>query len=99
MKASVIHKKEKTSSNSSKSNVFSKSNEKNEECSVFSWLKAKKFVSQNVVTQLFHREINLYPKQFLYSTRKFYQNITPNFTVTSVQKPPCVLRKFTPDGK
>ncbi|CAB4066981.1 DDX49 [Lepeophtheirus salmonis] len=29
----------------------------------------------------------------------FYTNVLPNFTVMNVDKPPCYLRKFTPDGK
>ena len=34
-----------------------------------------------------------------YLERSMYQSIFPNFTITHVDKPPCFLRKFTPDGK
>lgn len=32
-------------------------------------------------------------------TRNFYRHIFPNFTVVNVEKPPCFLRKFSPDGR
>ncbi|RWS25847.1 DET1-like protein, partial [Leptotrombidium deliense] len=35
----------------------------------------------------------------LHSCRNFYQNVFPNLTVVNIDKPPCFLRKFTPDGK
>ena len=33
------------------------------------------------------------------SSRRFYTNFHPNTTLVNVEKPPCFLRKFTPDGK
>lgn len=30
--------------------------------------------------------------------RQFYQTVFPNCTVVNVEKPPCFLRKFSPDG-
>ncbi|MPC16383.1 DET1 [Portunus trituberculatus] len=54
---------------------------------------------QNLVVRLFHREIHKSSHYQAHANRTFYQNITPNFTVTNVQKPPCFLRKFSPDGR
>ena len=31
--------------------------------------------------------------------RGFHLNIVPNYTLVNVEKPPCFLRKFSPDGK
>lgn len=54
---------------------------------------------QNLVIRLFHREIHKISHYQAHANRSFYQNINPNFTVTNVQKPPCFLRKFSPDGR
>nr|XP_053643092.1 DET1 homolog isoform X2 [Cherax quadricarinatus]XP_053643093.1 DET1 homolog isoform X2 [Cherax quadricarinatus]XP_053643094.1 DET1 homolog isoform X2 [Cherax quadricarinatus]XP_053643095.1 DET1 homolog isoform X2 [Cherax quadricarinatus]XP_053643096.1 DET1 homolog isoform X2 [Cherax quadricarinatus]XP_053643097.1 DET1 homolog isoform X2 [Cherax quadricarinatus] len=54
---------------------------------------------QNLVVRLFHREIHKQSHCQLHTDRFFYQNVSPNFTVTNVQKPPCFLRKFSPDGR
>ncbi|KAK3859733.1 hypothetical protein Pcinc_034172 [Petrolisthes cinctipes] len=54
---------------------------------------------QNLVVRLFHREIHKQSHSQLHTDRCFYHNVTPNFTVTNVQKPPCFLRKFSPDGR
>ncbi|XP_071529937.1 DET1 homolog [Panulirus ornatus] len=54
---------------------------------------------QNLVVRLFHREIHKQSHCQMHTDRFFYQNVTPNFTVTNVQKPPCFLRKFSPDGR
>ena len=54
---------------------------------------------QNLVVRLFHREIHKKSHYQAHANRSFYQNIVPNFTVTNVQKPPCFLRKFSPDGR
>ena len=63
------------------------------------WIKKTKLPAQNIVTRLFHREIQNNHKSPLHQTRIFYQNIAPNFTITNVCKPPCFLRKFSPDGR
>lgn len=63
-------------------------------------LKVRKIPPQNIVSRLCTREL-FYGKpgtQFL-QARQFYTNIFPNFTVANVEKPPCFLRKFSPDGK
>ncbi len=33
------------------------------------------------------------------TTRGFFLNVFPNYTLVNVEKPPCFLRKFTPDGR
>lgn len=62
-------------------------------------IQVQKIPPQNLAVRLFHREIHLHPKKHTHSRRAFYQNVTPNFTVTNVMKPPCFLRKFSPDGR
>lgn len=32
-------------------------------------------------------------------SRPLLQNVVPNFTVVNIDKPPCFLRKFSPDGR
>ncbi|XP_046606143.1 DET1 homolog isoform X1 [Neodiprion virginianus] len=56
---------------------------------------------QNIVVRLRRREILgcRYPGSHPIVTRQFYQNVFPNFTVVNVEKPPCFLRKFSPDGR
>ncbi|XP_064474585.1 DET1 homolog [Ornithodoros turicata] len=56
---------------------------------------------QNIVLRLMHRETyaarqNVSP---FHVSRRLHQNICPNFTVVNVEKPPCFLRKFSPDGR
>lgn len=56
---------------------------------------------QNIVLRLMHREMyaarqNVSP---FHVSRRLHQNICPNFTVVNVEKPPCFLRKFSPDGR
>jgi len=56
---------------------------------------------QNIVKRLQARELwgGRRVGTAKYLERSMYQSIFPNFTVTHVDKPPCFLRKFTPDGK
>lgn len=63
--------------------------------------KRKKPSSQNIVIRLNNRQIYSYkyPGTHFHWARQFYQNVFPNFTVINVEKPPCFLRKFSPDGK
>lgn len=63
--------------------------------------KRKKIEPQNIILRLKNREIFAYnkPGTHFHTARRFYQNIFPNFTVINVEKPPCFLRKFSPDGK
>ncbi|ESO92436.1 hypothetical protein LOTGIDRAFT_121100 [Lottia gigantea] len=62
-------------------------------------IKPRKIPNQNIVTRLIRRETHL-PKQgtHFHQARRFYTNVFPNFTITNVEKPPCFLRKFSPDG-
>lgn len=64
-------------------------------------IKPRKINPQNVVVRLRRRETMgcPYPGTHVHNARQFYQNIFPNFTVMNVEKPPCFLRKFSPDGK
>lgn len=68
-----------------------------EPCSI----KPRKFSPQNIVMRLRCRETFgcPYPGTHVLTSRHFYQNIFPNFTVVNVEKPPCFLRKFSPDGR
>lgn len=65
------------------------------------FVKPRKVPPQNVVVRLFARQTFAYkkPATHFHLTRQFYQNVFPNFTVINVEKPPCFLRKFSPDGK
>lgn len=56
---------------------------------------------QNVVLRLLHREVYAAKQcvSALHVSRRLHQNVCPNFTVVNVEKPPCFLRKFSPDGR
>ena len=64
-------------------------------------LMPRKIPPLNIIVRLIQRETCGYvrPGTRFHMCRSFYQNIVPNFTVVNVEKPPCFLRKFTPDGK
>ena len=64
-------------------------------------LKPRKIAPLNVIIRLIQRETCGHVRNGtnFHMCRSFYQNIVPNFTVVNVEKPPCFLRKFTPDGK
>lgn len=64
-------------------------------------IKPRKVQAQNIVIRLHNRQIFGYkkPGTHFHTARYFYQNVFPNFTVINVEKPPCFLRKFSPDGK
>ena len=61
----------------------------------------RRIPSQNVVSRLHAREIfgSKFRRAGLDTNRGFYTNVFPNYTLVNVEKPPCYLRKFTPDGK
>lgn len=62
--------------------------------------KPRKVKNQNLVWKLKLRETSLCrPGTNLHQARSFNQNIFPNFTIVNVEKPPCFLRKFSPDGR
>lgn len=64
-------------------------------------IKPRKIGPQNIVVRLKRRETFgcPYPGTHVHNARQFYQNVFPNFTVMNVEKPPCFLRKFSPDGR
>ncbi|WAQ99130.1 DET1-like protein [Mya arenaria] len=64
------------------------------------FLKPRRIGNQNVVHRLYQRETHLgKPGTQFHCARRFYTNVFPNFTVVNVEKPPCFLRKFSPDGR
>lgn len=65
------------------------------------FIKPRKVPPQNIVIRLYNRQTFAYkkPGTHFHSARQFYQNIFPNFTVINIEKPPCFLRKFSPNGK
>ncbi len=66
----------------------------------FPTLKPRRIQNQNVVHRLERRRICSGPVgAHWYRVRCFHQNLFPNFTVVNVEKPPCFLRKFSPDGR
>lgn len=64
-------------------------------------IKPRKIKPQNIVNRLIARETFGYfkPGTHFHVARQFYQNVFPNFTIINVEKPPCFLRKFSPDGR
>lgn len=61
----------------------------------------RKIPNQNIVARLIKRETS-FVKQSVssqHAVRYFHQNIVPNLTIVNIEKPPCFLRKFSPDGK
>nr|CAD7399523.1 unnamed protein product [Timema poppensis] len=64
-------------------------------------IKPRKIPPQHIITRLIRRETFgcRRPGTQFHTAREFHQNIFPNFTIVNVEKPPCFLRKFSPDGK
>ena len=63
-------------------------------------IKPRQIQNQNIVYRLRQRETHrCKPATQFHVARSFHQNIFPNFTVVNVEKPPCFLRKFSPDGQ
>ncbi|XP_078687648.1 DET1 homolog [Branchiostoma floridae x Branchiostoma belcheri] len=64
------------------------------------FIKVRRIPNQNIVHRLRQRETHVaYPGTNWHIARSFHQNLFPNFTIVNVEKPPCFLRKFSPDGK
>lgn len=61
-------------------------------------MKQKKGTRHTILRALYNREINGI-KTRMNCVKTTYQIIHPNCTVINVEKPPCFLRKFTPDGR
>ena len=62
--------------------------------------KVRRADKQSIIHHLRDRETFISrPNTHHHVARKFYCNILPNYTLIDVEKPPCFLRKFSPDGK
>lgn len=61
----------------------------------------RRIPSQNIVHKLIRRELcgELKPGTSFRNIRSFHTSIVPDFTIINVEKPPCFLRKFSPDGR
>ncbi len=64
-------------------------------------IKRRRISPQNLVIRLQRRETySCRQNRSQFNVlRAFHQNLLPNFTVVNIEKPPCFLRKFTPDGR
>ena len=68
----------------------------------FDQFKPRRLPNHSIVQKLTEREIGLAmskPNTHLHCAKSFNLNIFPNFTIVNVEKPPCFLRKFAPDGR
>ncbi|XP_028922637.1 DET1 homolog isoform X2 [Ornithorhynchus anatinus] len=66
----------------------------------FPTLRPRRIQNQNVIHRLERRRISSgRAGSHWHQVRVFHQNVFPNFTVVNVEKPPCFLRKFSPDGR
>ncbi|XP_025411169.1 DET1 homolog isoform X1 [Sipha flava] len=61
-------------------------------------IKQKKVPRRTILRSLYDREING-TKIRMNCVKATYQTVYPNCTIINVEKPPCYLRKFTPDGR
>ncbi|XP_073994045.1 de-etiolated protein 1 abo [Rhodnius prolixus] len=61
----------------------------------------RRIPSQNIVHKLIRRELcgELKPGTSFRNIRSFHTSVVPDFTIINVEKPPCFLRKFSPDGR
>ncbi|XP_045152446.1 DET1 homolog isoform X3 [Echinops telfairi] len=65
-----------------------------------STIKPRRIQNQNVIHRLERRRISSgRAGAHWHQVRVLHQNVFPNFTVVNVEKPPCFLRKFSPDGR
>ncbi|XP_064014163.1 DET1 homolog isoform X6 [Pogoniulus pusillus] len=63
-------------------------------------IRPRRIQNQNVIHRLERRRISSGKAgTHWHQVRVFHQNVFPNFTVVNVEKPPCFLRKFSPDGR
>uniref|UniRef100_A0A2M4AQA5 Putative negative regulator of histones n=1 Tax=Anopheles triannulatus TaxID=58253 RepID=A0A2M4AQA5_9DIPT len=62
-------------------------------------IRFRKLRSQNIIHRLRERESGMRHRTPMHVVRELYQNVYPNLTVVNVERPPCYLRKFSPDGK
>ena len=62
--------------------------------------KVKNFKHPSLLHHLRNREIfSAKPNTHHHVARRFYDAVVPNYTLIDVEKPPCFLRKFSPDGR
>lgn len=62
--------------------------------------KVKKVKDLSILHLVRNREtFSAKPNTHHHVARQFYGNILPNYTLIDVEKPPCFLRKFSPDGR
>lgn len=61
-------------------------------------IKQRKIHRRTILCSLYDREINGM-KTRMNCVRATYRTVYPNCTIINVEKPPCYLRKFTPDGR
>jgi len=63
-------------------------------------LEPRRIPPQNVAIRIKARQVygSKYRRKSMDTSRGFYTNIFPNFTLVNVEKPPCFVRKFSPDG-
>ncbi|KAK9497739.1 hypothetical protein O3M35_004404 [Rhynocoris fuscipes] len=66
-----------------------------------SFFTRRRIPSQNIVHKLKQRELygELKAGTSFSHIRSFHTSIVPDFTIINVEKPPCFLRKFSPDGR
>lgn len=65
-------------------------------------IRPRRIPPQNIVIRLATRERGGKTGRVgthMHALREFYTNITPNLSITNVEKPSGFLRKFSPDGK
>ncbi|XP_060062548.1 DET1 homolog [Ylistrum balloti] len=63
-------------------------------------IRQRKIPNQNIVQRFFYQQTHAsLPGAQFNRARSLYTNVFPNFTVVNVEKPPCFLRKFSPDGR
>ncbi|NXU02489.1 DET1 protein, partial [Buphagus erythrorhynchus] len=63
-------------------------------------IRPRRIQNQNVIHRLERRRLSSGKAgTHWHQVRVFHQNVFPNFTVVNVEKPPCFLRKFSPDGR
>lgn len=62
--------------------------------------KIKKLKDFSILHKLRNREtFTTRPNTHHHHARDFYCNVLPNYSLIDVEKPPCFLRKFSPDGQ
>ena len=69
---------------------------------LFNAFKSRPLPNHSIIHKLVDRELGLAmrkPNTHLHTAKSLNLNVFPNFTVVNIEKPPCFLRKFAPDGR